>query len=460
MKDEIQRNATIKELENLVTEIKKITAMERKRRPIVIEFAGSPKSGKTSCINSLALFLKRNSVKTVVLTEKASICPIKDKQSPLFNIWTFNAMLNELNAAYDAKGIDIIICDRSFFDAICWFKWMISRKILDRSNFNTLYNYVTYEKWIGRIDLVYVFIATPDISIEREYANLLTNKMGSIMNKTVLSQYNLAINDAINEHGDVFKKIEMIDTSKKDQNMVSKEVTTKVLEKLKDVLEEKIAYIPKEKYKDIFSSEITSNKEKITNIKIYEEDSIKKSDINFLGRDEVEKNTNYIQILPIGVLTNSNHDKVLILKKQASAAKDSPEKDSYMIWAGGHAREEDFDRTCDFIGLAKNTLKREIEEELGISIALDNIIPYYIYSTIPEKSSQHLAICFLIERDLEGLKLNLDPYELVQHKGKSKSGEFLFLKDIKELTPIEPWSKIILETIFNIDFKGQLKLTT
>ena len=88
MRKKAGRKAIIGELQKLSEEVKKLKEEHRQKRPIVIEFSGSPKAGKTSCINSLELFLKRNGYKVRIIQEKASECPVSDKQSPMFNIWT------------------------------------------------------------------------------------------------------------------------------------------------------------------------------------------------------------------------------------------------------------------------------------------------------------------------------------------------------------------------------------
>jgi len=69
-------------------EVLDLKKKHRQKRPIVIEFSGSPKSGKTTIINSLELFLKRNGFRVAVVQERASVCPVADKKSPMFNIWT------------------------------------------------------------------------------------------------------------------------------------------------------------------------------------------------------------------------------------------------------------------------------------------------------------------------------------------------------------------------------------
>ena len=68
----IDRKKVIKELQTLAESVLNLKSEHRQKRPIVIEFSGSPKAGKTSCINSLELFLK-STTQDVVLYEKEKI---------------------------------------------------------------------------------------------------------------------------------------------------------------------------------------------------------------------------------------------------------------------------------------------------------------------------------------------------------------------------------------------------
>ena len=121
MKDTKQKN--IAELERLAKEVLRLKSEREQRRPLLIEFCGSPKSGKSTTINSLNIFLKRNGFKTILLTERASICPIENKIHPFFNIWTLSSAVAEIikNIDLGKDKIDIIISDRGLFDSLCWF---------------------------------------------------------------------------------------------------------------------------------------------------------------------------------------------------------------------------------------------------------------------------------------------------------------------------------------------------
>lgn len=68
------------------------------RKPIVIEFAGVPKAGKTSTLGQIQAFLKRCGFRVDVVIERASVCPIRDKKHANFNIWTACTTLSQILA--------------------------------------------------------------------------------------------------------------------------------------------------------------------------------------------------------------------------------------------------------------------------------------------------------------------------------------------------------------------------
>lgn len=452
-----EKEEIISELKKAANQLKEITEIHRKRRPIVIEFSGSPKSGKTSCINSLKQFLKRNGFVVEVIQERASICPVFDKHSPMFNIWTACSSISGLIGVLESKKniCDVLILDRGIFDALCWFEWLENQDKIESTLRSTIDNFLLIQEFVNKIDIVFAFTSTPQRSIEREYASLLTDELGSIMNETVLQQYLEAIEITTEEKGKYFRNIESINTTDEDQNQVSKTVTIKTLEILKDLFMEHIAYVGKEEL--VFPVD-----ENYSTYKFKRE--LFNQIIKFDLRDLVEKKDDFLQPIPIGVITNKTRDRVLVLKKNnKSISKSSPERDVGLLYAGGHIRKEDrhmgYDE--DFVSICRTALKREIDEELGINVSLEKIKPDIIYT--PQFSSiskRHIAICFLIEVDIEVIKLTLDPHELTQTRGTSKSGKFYPIKDFSRLDiNFESWSRYILKKYFNFEIDDSNQMT-
>ena len=82
-------------------------ALRNARRPLIVEFAGSPKAGKTTAINIVSLFLRRNGFTVEIFPERASISPlIRKKGHPDFNVWVSCGSLQGLIEAVE-KHIDV-----------------------------------------------------------------------------------------------------------------------------------------------------------------------------------------------------------------------------------------------------------------------------------------------------------------------------------------------------------------
>jgi len=445
--NETSKKQKIKELEKLAREVLSLKVEREQRRPLLIEFCGSPKSGKSTTINSLNIFLKRNGFRTIVLTERASVCPISNKTHPFFNIWTLTSALSEIvkNLDQGKDKVDIIISDRGIFDALCWFEWLNTNPsnlspYLDSQAYTDLKHFILMDMWSRYLDLIYVFKVKPKTSIIREYANLLTEKRGSIMKESVLEGFNSATDNVIKKYQKKFRKVTEIETdtdeTDNDPNKVSYIVTKALLEILKELLVEKIGY---------FESDLVNTLKRGVN----EVDKIEKLPINYNNRDIVE-DKDYIQPIPIAIITNPQRNKVLMVKKSDKrTSTESPERSKSLIYIGGHVRKED-EKNKNVLTTIERCLHREIQEEIGESLSVRDSKPFLIFTPDNEKSKKHLAVCYILEMDLEDKRFKLTSDEFIMKTGTSKSGHIL---DINEVASgkhdLEAWSMQILEHIFD-----------
>jgi hypothetical protein len=183
---------TIKDLEKRAAELKTFLETRPAKRPLIIEFSGSPKAGKTRCISVLELFLKRNGLRAEVYTERASIPPIKSKGHLNFNVWVSCASLQGmLEALY--KGVDVFILDRGVFDALVWNEWLEMTGKINQEEARQVEQFFTMKRWTDLVDVVFVLTCDPAISIQREYAEQLTTKRGTIMEEGTLGQFQESI---------------------------------------------------------------------------------------------------------------------------------------------------------------------------------------------------------------------------------------------------------------------------
>ncbi|MBB6307330.1 hypothetical protein [Xanthobacter tagetidis] len=449
----------INDLERLASKVLELKRRVRPRRPIVIEFAGSPKAGKTSALNSLDIFLRRNGFRTRILTERASVCPIPNKFDPVFNVWTGCAALNQLldTISNNALKIDVIIMDRGFFDAICWFEWQAHKGLLRSNDFDNFVNFFLSPRFRMLIDLIVAFESDPETSIEREYRNLLTRKEGSVMRKDVLESYRDVVSKCILKYEKLFRDAISLNTNKKKQAEVGYEVTQFTLKKLMEIANEKIGYIP--------LSSIPSNMESVFDYKVIS--NLVENDLSFEDRNLVENNKNLIQIIPIAVIKQKNEMQFVVARKSEKALSSrSPERRKVLTWFGGHIRQEDsnFLPNSSSLEVIKQCLYREVKEEIDVDINPTETNPKCIWVRDGTRSECHLAIVFIIECDLKTTKITVDGEELVKYEKKKMTGtgEILTAREILSKEKIDSWSEIIIKNIIgfqNIDADRQTKFS-
>jgi len=234
--------------------------------------------------------------------------------------------------------------------------------------------------------------------------------------------------------GKKFRKIIKIDTEKITTIDGVELITRSTLEALNSFLDEKILCLNK---KDInISSGFTQEKDLVEKLeKLIVQNGI------YIERPNVEEDNNYIQIIPIAIFRYD--DKFLFLRKKE---KESGKRfhDKYMIWAGGHVREEDSNGN----NVLLKCLKREIEEELKICLPPKFTPLGTVYDKSNVKSSNHLGIVYLAEIDNPNvaIAINVEGGEFRERKGKSISGKFMSFSELdKYYDKIEMWSKYILK---------------
>lgn len=446
--------ADLEKLAKTVLDLK--TQPYRQNRPIFIEFCGTPKSGKTTVINALNIFLKRNGFVTTILTERASVCPVQNKKHPYFNIWTFSStivgLIKLLDENIENPKLDVIIADRGIFDSLCWFDWLYQQNAIDKFEYDDITNFITLKIFLQKIDLIYIFKTDPKTSMLREHDNLLTRKPGSIMNKKVLGEFIQSIERVEEKFKNKFvkhrAKIKSVDTSNINQSTVSKIVTVSALETLSEILNEKIGYF------DDFPFGLL--KKGINGYGFFIEYLKKKEiDIEFDIREKVE-NSNNIQPVPIAVITDKNRERIICVKKRLKRlGKKSPEKDKLLTYIGGHIRSEDNKKSWVIEETFLSTLERELYEEVGLKIKEDNIKErIVIYNPKNDRSKKHIAVCYLLEIDIDKFNFNPNMDELLKRTVSTKKSILFTVEELKKLLfsgqeKTEFWSSEILTHFFS-----------
>ena len=185
-------------------------------RPVFVEFSGTPKSGKSTCIDIVSHFFRRVGFNVLAPTEGAS------KRTPYylrrdlvaFNTWSASyALTHIIEGLHHSDSYHLAILDRGLFDALVWFQLLENDRQISGEVRETIHNFMLVEKWRSVIDSVFLFKADSTTSMEREYADKLIDEPGRAMNPGFLDSLNRAYSQVREEYGGKFKIID-IDTSK------------------------------------------------------------------------------------------------------------------------------------------------------------------------------------------------------------------------------------------------------
>ncbi|MEM9489401.1 MAG: hypothetical protein AAGC55_09665, partial [Myxococcota bacterium] len=215
------------------------------RRPYIIEFAGTPKAGKSTTLHVLYRFLKDCGYHVQVMRERAADCPIAMKGHFFFNTWTTTTMLASMIESLESEA-DVLLLDRGVFDALVWLESQNRDRQLSEEEYEVFQKFVLLDRWRTLTDLTFVFTVEPEIALERENRDLLIERTGSIMSPQSLERYNRVLREVTDKQKDNFAFV-TIDTTEHDSpRTTTHEIAMQLLQRMSRWADPEIAVIPKE----------------------------------------------------------------------------------------------------------------------------------------------------------------------------------------------------------------------
>ena len=422
------------------------------RKPIVLEFAGMPKAGKTTIIAHLYAFLRRCGFRTEVVVERASVCPIRDKKHANFNVWTACTTLAQLlEKTQDPPRADdphVLILDRGLFDAILWMTMLERLARIRGEERQVVERFLNTDDWRKRITAVVVMTVSPRDAMVREEGLLpVAGATGSIMNLEVLSRIRETVRETTKRLERQFHTF-TIDTSsgdtKDDPQRTVEMVADIVLSFIEKEIQEEILVRPKTAVVGFFQGRrfIPAN-----DAQELVDDFANGGD--FRPRREAEDDGAQLQALPVVIVRNAS-GHVLRLRRR-ERAHHNPLHEKVVIWAGGHVRQEDANGGNPVVRAAL----RELKEELRLDINPDDLsLVGAVYVDVGGSTSQHVALCYEWWADSDDVAVALSSAEFFERRGTSVSGSFVSVeqlgRDLDADKLSEPWTAEILENVLNV----------
>lgn len=213
---------------------KMITALDS-QIPYVIEFTGTPRTGKTTIINNFYDFFKKGGFTTTVLEEfttskryKETIYPkLKNEYKSIINTEIPKYVLNDLKEELTKKQ-DIIIIDRSLFDRMIWMDRLYNKKGTTKEEYKDYIDkYTPIIK--NNIDVILGLYTDSLTSLRRDYTANTSLEKRTFLNEENINEYNnslmnmkeLSRKENINFH--------LFDTTDKSERDISFEVLNTIL---------------------------------------------------------------------------------------------------------------------------------------------------------------------------------------------------------------------------------------
>ena len=191
----------LKKLHAYKQELIKLKSICNSNSPFIIEFSGTPRTGKTSTINNLYDFFRKGGFEVGVLeeftTSKYYKNSIKEKISNLprgeRNKIIADEVFKQLLSASQSNN-DIVLIDRSLNDRQIWNYWCYSDGEFDTNIYKKLKGkYKTLSRKM--IDYLIITYANSDISLKRDYINSLALEERNFLNIKNIDRFNNSLNE-------------------------------------------------------------------------------------------------------------------------------------------------------------------------------------------------------------------------------------------------------------------------
>jgi thymidylate kinase len=211
---------------------------------MIIEFAGLPRSGKSSSLNAVIDYFRRKGFDSILFAEGAASCPFAHSFRFRTAFWVANKVLNDIIQATVYQSHEILYFqDRGLFDAMAFIR------LLEYVNFNNQKEKSDYEyfknqdginqvlshlaNWACYIDIVILFDVDPSETIERDLATKLGSGSGIITNVESLEKLRSIYKQNAKDYGKRFPKIIVLSSSSGDPLVPAL--------KARDIIEENIS---------------------------------------------------------------------------------------------------------------------------------------------------------------------------------------------------------------------------
>lgn len=227
--------AKLKKLHAQKIELQRLKSLCSLTKPFVIEFTGTPRTGKTTTLNNLYDFFKKGGFDVGLIEEFTTSNYYKEhfkeklKQMNLgdSNIAIIEEVHRQLNQSL-SKNQDIILIDRSINDRQIW-----NHRRFIKGDMNDTQYYTNKDKYskISKdlIDFLVITCADPLVSLKRDYLSSLTLEKRNFLNQQNIEEFNDSLKSNLLLFFESVDSMVLLDTSNMDLNDAAVEIASQIM---------------------------------------------------------------------------------------------------------------------------------------------------------------------------------------------------------------------------------------
>ena len=233
--DNIEEYNKLKKFHYRKQEIYKMKSVLEKNKTYVIEFTGTPRTGKTTLMNNLYDFFKKGGFTTSTLEEfttskryKKDIYPrLKNEYKSVINTEIPKYVLEDLNTEV-SKNYDIILVDRSLFDRMIWMDRLYNKNGVTKEEYDNYINkYTPLIK--NKINIVLGLYTDSLTSLKRDYSANISLEKRTFLNEKNINEYNNSLVNMKELSSKFNINFHMFDTTNKSEREISFQVLDVIL---------------------------------------------------------------------------------------------------------------------------------------------------------------------------------------------------------------------------------------
>lgn len=417
----------------------KLPLMER-RRPLVVEFSGIPKAGKTGVRSAIAHLAMKSGFRVLYPAEGASLPEQRALRENLiaFNAWTgMYALQNVLSACYPVNQYDLVMLDRGLIDAICWMEMLARQNFVCKEAAEAAKNFFGLHEWLRLVDMAVIFECDQLTALAREQSGAickarlertgpLVDSLREVLNDEVLLR-------GIHTRGGVVLRVDTSDCkdSRTNKKAVALSIAEELSKMLMDAVDPRYVTIPSTcvNFKGFRTASTSPTVEWMKARRI-----TKASD--------AEENLELKQIVSYGFIERGG--EVFRVKRTGRANR--PElKTKLSIGIGGHLEERDLEGSVCLEDALKECLTRELSEELLIDERPEIELLGFINDESIPAGRQHLAAFHRVKLHRGSVRVRQEVSD--QEFGEASWGVVSPQRLFEEINKFDPWSQIIMESV-------------